>query len=72
MVSNNVIYFDAGNILLNKSKLVSNDIYLLSNEDFINNTGIVNSNNNLFIGVNGNIVSVRKIGDKTLKRMLNK
>ena len=64
LVSNNAIYFDAGNILLNKSKLVSNDIYLLSNEDFINNTGIVNSNNNLFIGVNGNFTNSSNIISK--------
>ena len=64
LVSNNLIYFDAGNILLNKSKLVSNDIYLLSNGDLINNTGIVNSNNDLFIGVNGNFVNSSNIISK--------
>lgn len=64
LVSNNLIYFDAGNILLNKSKLVSDDIYLLSNGDLINNTGIVNSNNDLFIGVNGNFINSSNIISK--------
>ena len=64
LVSNNLIYFDAGNILLNKSKLVSNDIYMLSNKDFINNIGTINSNNDLFIGVNGNFINSSSIISK--------